>query len=653
MKRNLLFLFLLSLCYSVHALPDSTGLKSLLSDYDEFMLIVKSEDTLTENQCADAYYLLEKLYEAAHIQLAEKGLLELEKVLQNSKKESALKIDVTRFQSKHLLSIIYVQMGQYEIALDYEYNSLQVAYDIEYTRGIGESFIGLGTIYRNMGDFDQAHVLLDSALFSSQANEYILFWAHYHKGYTYYLERKKDSANEQYALAINLPENDKVSDLHYLIYNLLGDLNVDYDIGQAQKYYRKSLRLNKERAHEQFCHSNYGLAMVALKRNNLNLAKNKLNEVFHIADKYDFGKHKINCLEKLVYIATREKNFNLASQYSKSLTMEYRIMYEDKKGFLAVEENKRIIEQVNKELEVLTRNNEIASFKIRQRNILIIVFALLIVVFIGVLLFYKGLLAEREKVNLELTGMTAQLSKSNERLKRLQEKLVHSNDNLKDFATAVSHDLKSPLSTVKLYADMLLRSGNEINNRKAHGFLRSISSGSKKMEIMINQLLIFSQVDRQVKRKQVALATILKSVISQLENEMAKNYSIVQYSENLPTLYCNESLISQLFLNLINNAIKYAKLSSLPQISIYVDGKKSSANFCCIAVQDNGVGIPKENQHEIFNLFVTSEEGDVNSQGVGLNTCKKIAAAHSGKIWVESIEGEGATFFVLLPVYVV
>ena len=122
----------------------------------------------------------------------------------------------------------------------------------------------------------------------------------------------------------------------------------------------------------------------------------------------------------------------------------------------------------------------------------------------------------------------------------------------------------------------------------------------------------------------------------------------IQYGK-LPIVYAPTSLVSQLFQNFISNGIKFQETGKIPIIKITARYQNEEV---LIAVQDNGIGIKEEDQEQIFHVFQRLHSQDeYEGSGIGLHTCKRIADSINTKIWLESKEGEGTTFFFTLPVY--
>ncbi len=232
-------------------------------------------------------------------------------------------------------------------------------------------------------------------------------------------------------------------------------------------------------------------------------------------------------------------------------------------------------------------------------------------------------------------------------LKNMMSKLKESNKELEQFAYIASHDLQSPVRTIINYLQMLEK--KYLQNLDETGLFyiqRAIMSG-KRMNTMVNDLLSYSRVT--IKAKEYVLCDlnkILQDVIDNLEYLIVETGAEITY-DNLPSVYCDNMQIGRLFQNLISNGIKYRKEGVKPQIKISVFKKSAKYIF---SVSDNGIGIENEFYKKIFMIFQrlhTKEEYSGN--GIGLAICKKIVERHGGKIWVDSVYGEGTAFYFSLP----
>lgn len=231
-------------------------------------------------------------------------------------------------------------------------------------------------------------------------------------------------------------------------------------------------------------------------------------------------------------------------------------------------------------------------------------------------------------------------------LKMLTDKLETSNRDLEQFAYTASHDLQEPLRTVCGFAELLESNYKGKLGPDADEFIGYITSGAKRLQQMINDILALSRIGTKGKEfVPTNVERILRIVSENLHSLIDKNRAIITYDQ-IPTIIADESQIVQLFQNLIDNAIKFRR-EETPKIHISCKRSNGEWIFC---VKDNGIGIDKNQFKKLFIIFqrLHSRE-EYPGTGIGLAICKKIVERHGGKIWLESDVGIGSTFFFTIP----
>jgi PAS domain S-box-containing protein len=234
--------------------------------------------------------------------------------------------------------------------------------------------------------------------------------------------------------------------------------------------------------------------------------------------------------------------------------------------------------------------------------------------------------------------------------------LERSNKELDDFAYIASHDLKEPLRGIHNHARFLLEDNSEKLDQDSAGRLLRLVYLSQRMERLVNDLLYFSRLGRQ----ELAVGptdpeALIKDIESTLENFLEERGAKIQIGTALPTVVCDKPRVTELFRNLITNAVKYNdKTEKIVEIGWLASHKTESgtAMHNVFYVKDNGRGIDREFHQEIFRIFKRLQGGKDAEEGtgVGLTFVKKIVERHGGRIWLESEPGAGTTFFFTLEV---
>lgn len=243
---------------------------------------------------------------------------------------------------------------------------------------------------------------------------------------------------------------------------------------------------------------------------------------------------------------------------------------------------------------------------------------------------------------LTFTGIVSDISarkKLEEQIKKQNNELKISNKELEQFAYVASHDLQEPLRTVSSYVDLLnrkLESDNlSVESRDKYTYF--IVDATARMKNLISDLLSFSRVGKKDNFKAVDSNQIIQNVLKNLDNSIQSNNVQINYPQ-FPELKCVESEISQLFQNILSNAIKF-KAKKPPQIDIQIEDRGHEWFF---SFQDNGIGMAEKYFEKVFIIFQRLHgKQDYAGTGIGLAMCKKIVEGHGGKIWIESELGKG------------
>jgi two-component system NtrC family sensor kinase len=219
----------------------------------------------------------------------------------------------------------------------------------------------------------------------------------------------------------------------------------------------------------------------------------------------------------------------------------------------------------------------------------------------------------------------------------------------REFVSTVSHDLRSPLTSVIGYSELIERAGSLSDQQR--DFVHRIQDSIQHITSLINDLLDIGSIEAGIdtKREFVQLEGILRYTIDMLHNQIkAKQLKIkTDIASALPTLRANPIRLRQVLDNVVGNAIKYSNDGGEINISIHSEG-----NQVILEVADQGPGIPPADQPHIFDKFyrATNIGPDVEGSGLGLAIVKNIVESHQGRIWVESTMGKGSSFFIVLPV---
>ncbi|MGC2856778.1 PAS domain-containing protein [Novispirillum sp. DQ9] len=233
---------------------------------------------------------------------------------------------------------------------------------------------------------------------------------------------------------------------------------------------------------------------------------------------------------------------------------------------------------------------------------------------------------------------------------KAEQDLLRSNADLEQFAYVASHDLRQPLRMISSYLTLIERSLGPKVEGDLKDFLDFAVDGARRMDRLIIDLLEYSRIGCMSRpHAPLPLDEVVGEALRNLTVPIAESAAEVAVESPLPTVAGDHGEMVRLFQNLIGNAIKYADPGRPPRIAVTC-ARDARAGTWTVSVRDNGTGIDPRHFDRIFGVFqrlVTRSE--IEGTGIGLAVCRKIAEHHGGRIWVESVPGEGSTFHVLLP----
>jgi signal transduction histidine kinase/HD-GYP domain-containing protein (c-di-GMP phosphodiesterase class II) len=244
------------------------------------------------------------------------------------------------------------------------------------------------------------------------------------------------------------------------------------------------------------------------------------------------------------------------------------------------------------------------------------------------------------------------IAEKNEKLKLYAEKLASLNKMKSNFVATISHEFRTPLTSIKAYCDTLLKNADNVDRAIIKEFLIVIDEESDRLMALIEDILDFSQMESGAIKFERAPCNI-SEIITVATKELEKNFerkSIVVHRE-LPEsevmVRAEHDLIKQLLINLLHNASKFTQDNG--EVRIRLEEEAVSAR---ISVEDNGIGIPEDQVELIFDHFHQADNTstrEYGGSGLGLAICKNIVDWHDGKIWVENAPGRGTKFVVVIP----
>ena len=234
-------------------------------------------------------------------------------------------------------------------------------------------------------------------------------------------------------------------------------------------------------------------------------------------------------------------------------------------------------------------------------------------------------------------------------LQKLREKLIkdltESNDELRNYAHVVSHDLKTPLRSISAALTWLKEDNYGQLDDESYSYLSIVDDALAKMDKIISDTLKYSEVRNDA----LSLEQVdLTSTLDNLMRELGQSYpdTSIEVCSSMPILLMNETKLIQVFQNILDNACKYRAPNKRSKVTIKC---AVIPDFFEFVIEDNGIGIPEESAHHVFEIFQKLNNDKDGSNGIGLSIVKKIIETHGGKIWFDSKQGQGTTFKFILP----
>jgi PAS domain S-box-containing protein len=234
-----------------------------------------------------------------------------------------------------------------------------------------------------------------------------------------------------------------------------------------------------------------------------------------------------------------------------------------------------------------------------------------------------------------------------EKLLLYAEELARSNTDLQQFAYVASHDLQEPLRMVSSYLELIERRYKDRLDDDTNTFIHYAVDGANRMQALIVGLLEFSRIKTHGQVfASVDVTAVLQGVCRNLHAQIVESEAVVHYEE-MPVIQGDESQISRLFQNLLQNALKFRRDGIPPVVDIRTENTDTGQIF---SVHDNGIGIESQYYERIFNMFQRLHTREAYpGTGIGLAICKRIVERHGGKIWLESTAGAGTSFYFSIP----
>lgn len=539
------------------------------------------------------------------------------------------------------MGIIYSKKGMYKESMESYLSCLKIREEVGDEKGMFAVYSNIAELFIEQEDLERALSYLNRSLKLKTARESKVGMARTFEQMARIKEVQKEyeEAKRLYKEALNLytQMENKLwigSGLLSLgrIYNELGDVNnalITLNQAIAVQEEIKDKQGNLETALE--------LGGLYLKTGDLNQAERYLERGRSLAVDIGAAVFEKNAYDKLADLYAEKQEFEKA--------FLFREEYEKLNDSLFNDAMTKSIIGLKAQYDIYEKERQIQELKQKDRITELTWYGVSIALGGIIILSLMGIFIMRFRTQQKSNRL---LSVQKTEIETKNRELALSNLELEQFAHVVSHDLKQPLRTIANYTDLIEKKYVDQLDKHGREYVGLVTDGVKNMHTLISDLLEYSQVARSETGKElVDLNEIVNQVVQSLDSQISEADAEVEVAV-LPHLEASRTAMTQLFQNLISNAIKFKQDGVDPRVKIeyWTEGKNH-----VFSVEDNGIGISPRYFEKVFMAFHrlhTKEK--YQGTGIGLAICQKIVLNLNGKIWVESTPGQGSRFFFSLPV---
>lgn len=534
--------------------------------------------------------------------------------------------------SYHGLGYLYETIGDFEKAVEFYFKSLVMAEEKGAEKDVIISLQNISNTYLKVGDnknalnnIDRAYLLsldLDDSL--TLANVLVDYGAALNKAGQY-----NEALEKLQAALVKYEELHQKTEMGTAIIQIIDVYLKERTYDLAQKYLAQGLELQESMA-------NYDLAQLHQKAGDLYQKLNqpiKAKEAYlsslDISDQHNYRVFSEKSNYSLYQLLQEEQNYQASLKYlEKSIAIKDALLGENK--------NKNIVELQFK-YDSEKSEKEIQTLKL-QKNKTIFWGSMLLFGFLSIAMIFT--IRIKAKSNQKLI-------KKNSEIQNQNIQLIESNEVLSQYAYVAAHDLKEPLRNIGNFINLLQRRYGKDFNEEANEYMTFVKEGAKRMNNLLKDLLEYSTISSQKKGDEdINIRNVIENVLLDLSASIAEKNANLVIPNETPNLIINRFHLQQLMQNLIGNALKFCKEN--PKIIIDAQQKNDET---IITVEDNGIGMKKEYENKVFNLFQRLNKNDTNFEGngIGLTICKNIVSKYNGRIWYEPGTVAGTKFFISFP----
>lgn len=598
--------------------------------------------------------------------------------------------DIKRFLGVQTdIAIIHKNLYHYIDARNVYLKLIDLSIEHNDTINLQNAYCGLGVLFFTVNDYDNAIRYYDKALQKSrEAQNYINECVYLDNlSEAYGCRKEYDKAFNYIASACRIAEKEKDVESLIPLYERYARLYAD--IGEIDKGFSKineGLELSKNGNYfRDFNNLTIAKAELYLKQNNNEAALatfqtideklinvNSLTKVYYEMGKIYEQKNNLALAEsyfsKSQQLAEKNQSLRYNEWSHRALYRIYRLKNQPKEALFSLEtanslrdslfnyEKSGQMTELQFRYDLAQSEQKLQETQIKASENRMWMTALMGLLIISFLVF--GYFWQRKKNEVlrvknqaiqiqkeQLEAFNQEILVKNKAIEEQKRLLEESNAMMKQFNYAVAHDLKEPLRNIANFATLIHRKYLKDMPPAAASYFEFVMSGSTRMGHMLEGLLKYSMMslDQVTDVETVNMRDIVTEVNENLRVKIEEQKAQIIFPENMPNLKINRIHLTQLIQNLVSNSLKFVEGSPIIEI-----GSRKVNDDVLLYVKDNGIGIHPESGKKLFNLFhrLHRDTAKFEGTGVGLALCKNIVEKYGGKIWFESTEGLGTTFFV-------
>jgi two-component system sensor histidine kinase/response regulator len=561
------------------------------------------------------------------------------------------------------IGFVYDRLDNPKKSIDYYKSALKLYKKLNITKGICQTYTNLGSLYFDLNEFKIADEYFKQVLkkYEEAADEAGISYGYFILGNSNRMLNNDAIAYEYYTKSIAIRTK---------LQNLSGIAVSSWGLGElyrkqgkyleAQSLYEAALTINRSLKDKY----NEVAVLISLANNyfelkNFKKAKEVATEAFAVSKIASSMNLETVSLEVLIQVEKQTNNYKKAFALSElRQTILDSMQIERSKNELVYSDFQRI----SSENSSLEKSNEVISTKNLTYKIAIYIITSLLLIVVILLILYLIKIRQKNKINLILETQKQEITTINHELESVNEELLVQNDLIntqKDelerinavknkFFSIVSHDLRSPIATLKMLFNSYF--SGHLTQEEMNVLLKKLEENIFNTADFLDNLLEWSKSQLEgmvVKPETFAIKTLVERNLKILNAQITEKKLIIGTDmDEAIQVWADRNMMNVVFRNIISNSIKFCK----PGNSIFIKATVA-ADKVLIAVQDTGIGIAIDEQKKIFHLEHTISQGTSGEKGhhIGLVLCKDMLEQNHGRIWCESEVNKGTTFFIEIP----